>query len=144
MLRVTTDRIPNSGALQKEIALPIGVIAKPFGSIPGEEIESVSYGQNPIVRCKDCRAYINPFIRFIEGGHKWICNFCGDINLTEKYHFSPLNALGIRQDQEDCKELKKGSIDFVATNEYMNRPPMPPTYVFIMDVSKPAIDTGYL
>jgi protein transport protein SEC24 len=26
----------------------------------------------------------------------------------------------------------------------MNRPPMPPTYIFVLDVSKPAIDTGYL
>lgn len=41
-------------------------------------------------------------------------------------------------------ELRKGSVDFVASNEYMNRPPMPPTYVFVLDVSKPAIDTGYL
>ena len=35
-------------------------------------------------------------------------------------------------------------MDFVASNEYMNRPPMPPTYVFVLDVFKPAIDTGYL
>ncbi len=41
---------------------------------------SVSYGTKPIVRCKDCRAYVNPFIRFVEGGQKWICNFCGEIN----------------------------------------------------------------
>ena len=40
--------------------------------------------------------------------------------------------------------MRKGSIDFVASNEYMNRPPMPPTFIFVMDVSKPAIDTGYL
>jgi hypothetical protein len=26
----------------------------------------------------------------------------------------------------------------------MNRPPMPPTYLFAFDVSKPAIDSGYL
>lgn len=26
----------------------------------------------------------------------------------------------------------------------MNRPPMPPTYVFAFDVSKSAIDSGYL
>jgi protein transport protein SEC24 len=26
----------------------------------------------------------------------------------------------------------------------MNRPPMPPTYVFVFDVSQPAIDSGYL
>lgn len=31
LMRVTTERIPNSGTLQKEIALPIGVIVKPFG-----------------------------------------------------------------------------------------------------------------
>jgi protein transport protein SEC24 len=44
----------------------------------------------------------------------------------------------------DRVELRRGSVDFVASNEYMNRPPMPPTYVFVFDVSKPAIDTGYL
>lgn len=52
--------------------------------------------------------------------------------------------MGVRQDIEDRMELKKGSVDFVASNEYMNRPPMPPTFVFVMDVSKPAIDSGYL
>ena len=26
----------------------------------------------------------------------------------------------------------------------MNRPPMPPTFVFMFDVSTPAIDSGYL
>ena len=31
VLRVTTERIPNSGNLQKEIALPLGVIVKPYG-----------------------------------------------------------------------------------------------------------------
>ena len=31
VLRVTTDRIPNSSALQKETAIPLGVIVKPFG-----------------------------------------------------------------------------------------------------------------
>jgi len=96
------------------------------------------------VRCKDCRAYINPFVRFIENGLKWICNFCGDINPTDNYYYSPLNNLGLRQDYEDRTELRKGSVDFIASNEYMNRPPMPPTYVFVLDVSKPAIDTGYL
>ncbi len=104
----------------------------------------MSFGSKPIVRCKDCRAYVNPFIRFIDNGMKWICNFCGDINPTDNYYYSPLTAVGLRQDYEDRVELSKGSVDFIASNEYMNRPPMPPTYVFVMDVSKPAIDTGYL
>ena len=40
--------------------------------------------------------------------------------------------MGVRQDQHERAELTKGSVDFVASNEYMNRPPMPP------------IDSGYL
>ena len=35
-------------------------------------------------------------------------------------------------------------MDFVASCEYMNRPPMPPVFAFVLDVSKPAINTGYL
>ena len=104
----------------------------------------MSFGQKPIVRCKDCCAYVNPFIRFIENGMKWICNFCGDINPTDNYYYSPLTNVGLRQDYESRAELRKGSVDFIASNEYMNRPPMPPTYIFVLDVSKPAIDTGYL
>lgn len=37
-----------------------------------------------------------------------------------------------------------GSYDFIASNEYMNRPPIPPTFVYCFDVSKQAIDSGYL
>lgn len=87
---------------------------------------------------------MNPFVRFIENGMKWICNICGEINPTDNYYYSPLTAIGTRQDIEDRTELRQGSVDFVASNEYMNRPPMPPTYVFVMDVSKAAVDTGYL
>jgi len=31
LLRMTTDRVPNTNALQKEIGIPLGVIVKPFG-----------------------------------------------------------------------------------------------------------------
>ena len=93
------------------------------------------------MRCKDCRAYVNPFVRFIENGTKWICNFCGDLNITENYYYSPVNKMGVREDIEDRMELTKGTVDFLASNEYMNRPPMPPTFVFVLDVSKQAIDS---
>jgi protein transport protein SEC24 len=52
--------------------------------------------------------------------------------------------MGLRQDFSDRTELNQGSVDFIASNEYMSRPPMPPSYIFVLDVSKPAIDTGYL
>ena len=45
---------------------------------------------------------------------------------------------------EERAELHSGSVDFIATDEYMSRPPMPPTFVFMFDVSQPAVESGYL
>lgn len=97
LLRVTTERIPHSFQLQKESAIPLGIIVKPFGvASSGEEFPAINIGGKPIVRCKECRAYVNPFIRFIDNGMKWICNFCGDVNNTESYYYSPTNKAGVR------------------------------------------------
>ena len=104
----------------------------------------MSFGNDPIVRCKDCRAYINPFVKWIDGGQRWVCAFCGDINTTENYYYSTIDEEGYRTDHDDRAEFSVGTVDFIANHEYMNRPPMPPTFLFAFDVSKPAIDSGYL
>lgn len=47
VMRVTTERIPNSASLQKESAIPLGVIVKPLGDsllTTGLDVPSVSYG----------------------------------------------------------------------------------------------------
>lgn len=77
-------------------------------------------------------------------GQKWVCNLCKDVNPTEGYYYSPADKDGLRQDIEQRPELIYGSVDFLAGMEYMNRPPMPPTYVFLFDVSQPAMESGYL
>lgn len=110
----------------------------------GEEVPAVSFKNDPIVRCKDCRAYINPFVRWLENGARWICPFCGDINNTESYYYSTIEDDGYRTDHEERPEFNCGTVDFIANHEYMNRPPMPPTFLFALDVSKPAVDSGYL
>lgn len=96
------------------------------------------------MRCADCRAYINPFVRWLENGKKWVCPFCGEINNTENYYYSTIEEDGYRTDHEERPEFNCGTVDFIANHEYMNRPPMPPIYIFALDVSKPAVDCGYL
>ena len=136
LLRVTSDRIPYSHNLQKDVHLPISIFVKPFGELPsGEEIPSVAFGNKPIVRCDGCRAYVNPFIKFIDDGKKWICNFCRLPNVTVNYYYSSLDENGSRKDIEERAELWSGSVDIIASSEYMSRPPMPPTYIFLFDVS---------
>lgn len=145
LLRVTTERFPNTNTMQKDLGIPLAILIKPFGELPsGEEVPVASFKQKPIVRCRDCRAYVNPFVKFIDNGARWICNFCRLDNVTESYYYSATDASGQRLDINERPELYSGSIDFVASSEYMNRPPMPPTYIFLLDVSQQAVESGYL
>ena len=146
LLRVTTDRIPHNHALSKDLGIPLALLIKPFGELPsGEEVPTVNFNNKPIVRCQECRAYINPFVKFIDNGAKWICNFCKLDNKTEGYYFSQIDpSTGYRADYSERPELYAGSVDFLASSEYMNRPPMPPTFLFLLDVSQQAVDSGYL
>ena len=147
LLRVTTDRIPSTNALQKELGIPLALLIKPFGELPsGEEVPACSFGEGkPIVRCRECRAYVNPFVKFIDNGARWICNFCRLDNVTDGYYYSQLDRqTQQRLDLDDRPELWSGSVDFIADSAYMSRPPMPPTFIFLLDVSKMAVDSGYL
>ena len=144
-MRLTTDMVPNTLTMAKETAVPLAIVVKPFGELPsGEPIPTTTFGKNAIVRCHFCRAYINPFVVFKNNGTEWECNFCISMNKTESHYYSPADSNGLRQDFDQRPELHSGTVDFIATNEYMNRPPMPPTFIFCFDVSQPAIESGYL
>lgn len=55
-----------------------------------------------------------------------------------------MDANGRRVDLDQRPELAKGSVEFVAPAEYMVRPPMPPMYFFLIDVSISAVRSGML
>lgn len=78
-MQLTNYRLPRTAAGMKDSGVPIAVSINYYGDpyFDGEPIPTIAFGSNPIVRCKDCRAYVNPFIRFTDGGTRWICNFCG-------------------------------------------------------------------
>ena len=112
--------------------------------MPDVPVPEVNYANDPIVRCKDCRAYINSFVRWIDNGAKWVCHFCGDINKTEEYYFSNVGQDGYRDDHDSRPEFNCGTVDFIAGNEYQQKVPTTPAYIFAFDVSKGAIESGYL
>lgn len=59
-------------------------------------------------------------------------------------YFCGLDASGRRYDTDQRPELSKGTVEFVAPTEYMVRPPMPPSYFFLIDVSVSAVRSGLL
>ncbi|KAL6066051.1 Protein transport protein Sec24B [Balamuthia mandrillaris] len=142
-MRMTINAIPNSPAMLTKACIPLGAVVQPLSH--GEEVPVVNFGSIGILRCRNCRAYINPFVQFIDAGRRWRCNLCGLPNEVPTGYFCEMDKTGLRRlDQNERPELSKGCVEFVAPSEYMVRRPMPPTYFFVIDVSYYSISSGML
>jgi protein transport protein SEC24 len=113
----------------------------------GMEIPFINYDNKNIPRCpnRNCRAYLNPFVKFIDGGEKWICNICGQINNTEDYYFCDVDKNGKRTDINEKPELCCGSYEFFANKSYWKKGknPTEAMFFFIFETSNGAIDNGF-
>ncbi|XP_020091801.1 protein transport protein Sec24-like At3g07100 isoform X2 [Ananas comosus] len=144
-LRLTTHTVPSSQSLLARWHLPLGAVVTPLAEVPeGEEVPIVNFGTAGVVRCRRCRTYINPYVTFTDAGRKWRCNLCSLLNDVPAEYYCALDATGRRLDIDQRPELSKGSVEFVAPTEYMVRPPMPPSYFFLIDVSVAAVQSGLL
>lgn len=142
---LTTHAIPNSQSLLSRWHLPLGAVVHPLAEAPdGEEVPIVNFGPAGIIRCRRCRTYVNPYVTFTDAGRKWRCNLCSLLNDVPGEYYCALDATGRRCDLDQRPELSKGSVEFVASTEYMVRPPMPPLYFFLIDVSVSAVCSGLL
>ncbi|MFQ6642359.1 hypothetical protein Gotur_018337, partial [Gossypium turneri] len=123
-----------------QLALLVQPMALPH---PSEDpIQVVDFGESGPVRCSRCKGYINPFMKFIDQGRKFICNLCGFTDETPRDYHCNLGPDGRRRDADERPELCRGAVEFVASKEYMVRDPMPAVYFFLIDVSMNAIQTG--
>ncbi|KAG6429131.1 hypothetical protein SASPL_107170 [Salvia splendens] len=144
-LRLTTSGIPNSQSLASRWHLSLGAVVCPLAEAPaGEEVPVVNFATTGIIRCKRCRTYVNPYVSFTDNGRKWKCNMCSLLNDVQSDYFAHLDASGRRVDLDQRPELLKGSIELIAPAEYMVRPPMPPLFLFLIDVSVSAAKSGVL
>ncbi|XP_031100345.1 protein transport protein Sec24-like At3g07100 [Ipomoea triloba] len=144
-LRLTTSGIPNSQSLASRWHLTLGAVVCPLAEASdGEEVPIINFATTGIIRCRRCRTYVNPYVTFTDSGRKWRCNICQSLNDVHGDYFAHLDATGRRIDINQRPELTKGSVEFIAPAEYMVRPPMPPTYFFLIDVSISAIKSGML
>lgn len=85
-MRTTTDKIPFSKELADSSKFPIGLVVQPLSKRRSDEvaIQVVDHGEEGPVRCTRCRAYINPWCEFVEGGSKFICCICSHVNSGKK------------------------------------------------------------
>ena len=69
---------------------------------------------------------------------------CSYSNEVPNDYFAPLDQDGKRTDAASRPELHRGSVEFVAPAEYMVRPPMPPVYLFLLETTPAAANSGAL
>ncbi|CAH2077179.1 unnamed protein product [Thlaspi arvense] len=143
-MRCTINQIPCTVDLLSTSGMQLALMVQPLAlSHPSEEpIQVVDFGEGGPVRCSRCKGYINPFMKFIDQGRKFVCNFCGYTDETPRDYHCNLGPDGRRRDADERPELCRGTVEFVATKEYMVRDPMPAVYFFLIDVSMNAIQTG--
>ncbi|XP_073458352.1 protein transport protein Sec24B isoform X1 [Aquarana catesbeiana] len=136
--RCTLTSVPQTQALLNKAKLPLGLLLHPFKSKP--RIPTIT--SSSIVRCRSCRTYINPFVSFIDQ-RRWKCNLCYRVNdVPEEFMYNPVTrSYGEPHKQT---EVLSSSVEFVASSDYMLRPPPPAVYLFVLDVSYNAIESGYL
>ena len=94
-----------------------------------------------VARCRRCRAYINPYVTFIDGGSRYKCALCGVSNEIPQL-FDWDSVSNQPADRWQRAELNHAVVDFTAPAEYLVRPPQPLVYVFLIDVSYSAIQSG--
>lgn len=143
-MRCTINQIPCSVDLLTTSSMPLALLVQPLAvPHPSEEpIQVVDFGESGPVRCSRCKGYINPFMKFIDQGRRFICNLCGFTDETPREYYSNTAPDGRRRDADERPELCRGTVEFVASKEYMVRDPMPAVFFFLIDVSMNAIQTG--
>ncbi|XP_044255774.1 protein transport protein Sec24A [Tribolium madens] len=138
VFRCTMTKIPESNSLLQKSRLPLGILIHPFKDLTHLPVIQC----NVIVRCRACRTYINPFVYFIDT-KRWKCNLCYRVNeLPEEFQFDPVSKT--YGDPTRRPEIKSSTIEYIAPAEYMLRPPQPAVYLFLFDISRLAIESGYL
>ncbi|NXV81806.1 SC24C protein, partial [Atlantisia rogersi] len=145
-IRCTSYNIPCTSDMAKQSQVPLAAVIKPLATLPPEENLPylVDHGESGPVRCNRCKAYMCPFMQFIEGGRRFQCCFCSCVTEVPPHYFQHLDHTGKRVDFYDRPELSLGSYEFLATVDYCknNKFPSPPAFIFMIDVSYNAVKSG--
>lgn len=70
--------------------------------------QTVDFGAAGPVRCSACKAYVNPFMRWVDGGRGMLCCFCGATTEVPADYVCHTGPDGERRDKYERPELCKG------------------------------------
>ncbi|CAB4058043.1 SEC24 [Lepeophtheirus salmonis] len=145
-VRSTMYHIPATPDLMKQCGVPFGLVITPLAlTNEGESEPAVTdFGPGGPVRCVRCKAYMCPFMQFVDGGRRFQCIFCKATSDVPQEYFQHLDHNGMRLDHYQRPELCMGTYEVMATKEYCRESvePLTPGIIFAIDVSYPMIKEG--
>ncbi|XP_051160951.1 protein transport protein Sec24C-like isoform X4 [Leptopilina boulardi] len=146
LIRSTMYTVPTTTDIMKQTSVPFGLILSPMARVEDGEYEPpiVDMGEIGPVRCIRCKAYMSPFMQFIDSGRRFQCMFCKATTEVPAEYFQHLDHTGQRMDRYERPELMLGTYEFMATKDYCpeNKFPNPPAMIFIIDVTYNTIKSG--
>ncbi|AQZ09250.1 SFB3 (YHR098C) [Zygosaccharomyces parabailii] len=139
LLSLSMYNIPVDEHLRSATKLPLGLTIQPFAvTIPEEPMPLVDQRAEPgPLRCKRCRAYINPGFKFGYDSTA-VCNICG-VKMRMPSNDFVSQGFDIQGPDTAYKsETQKGSVEFLVPQMYnaiQDQPAIPLHYVFLIDLS---------
>jgi protein transport protein SEC24 len=135
-LKFTSETIPSGQYLIKNSGIPFGAHFTPFPASLKEDNNTIpkysfANGNGKISRCH-CGTFLNPYCTLDTS--TWKCNICEQNN--------PRDA----QVDSTLKNIINGSTiyDIYANSDYIERTPISPNYVFVIDTTHSFLKTGAL
>ncbi|KAI5726271.1 hypothetical protein M8J77_026255 [Diaphorina citri] len=146
-VRSTMYSVPTTADLMKQVSVPFGLVISPLARVAEGEMEppeaDFSQSGGP-VRCGRCKAYMAPFMQFVDGGRRFHCPMCKATTDVPETYFAHMDALGQRMDKYQRPELCLGSYELIVSEQYCrdSKFPNPPALIFILDVSYSNVKSG--
>lgn len=146
IMRSTLYSVPTTDEILTNVKIPLALVVQPLAgpNADTDPIPLVDHGADGPVRCRRCKAYLNPGVVFVDGGRRFQCNLCKGVSEVPEHYFCNLDHTGRRHDVSIRPELYLGSVEYAATKDYCARPPEPTGFLFVIDVSYASIQAGML
>ncbi|XP_035228704.1 protein transport protein Sec24C-like isoform X2 [Stegodyphus dumicola] len=145
-IRSTIYNVPTTAEMLKQTSVPFALAVSPFAQVHDGENPPpvVDPGEEGPVRCNRCRAYMSPFMQFIDAGRRFQCMLCKATSEVPMHYFTHLDHMGERVDKMERAELCLGSYEFIVNKDYCKEGKYPncPAFIFVIDVSYNSIRSG--
>eukprot|EP00388_Colpodella_angusta_P048950 GDKK01077854.1.p1 GENE.GDKK01077854.1~~GDKK01077854.1.p1 ORF type:complete len:813 (+),score=203.69 GDKK01077854.1:139-2439(+) len=145
-VRPTAARFPNSATIKGKMGFPLGVVGCPLAHNAAYPIPEINTTRTPLIRCEaaKCKAYANPFMEWSDQGRSWKCPMCAHVNRVDISgpNYSVLDAYNRRADLATRPEFSHGCVEYIAPQLFISSPPSAPCYVFLIETTPQAFDSG--